>query len=860
MATAGHLAREGLRPSGSKQVLTLRLFLCFYLTCFQVCGEKDSLSSSFQDTSDAPRSLSQAPVQLELNAGIPESIEPCPWPPLRPSPNMREETLAMKRCLEEFHYAKKPLYQIPAEEILKNYFASMDSSRVLFLEPEIQQITQELAPKLHLFLQRGDLTKAFEIFDLYRRHLWECSTRILRDIPTLDIQSLSAEHYCPYRKEPPWPQDGATAEHLWRQRLIYEIQSEVLSLEGEFIPKPSLWGSPSRKAPQLHSKEEPGPRISLFWEALIHEKELPAATWLTRPDRLIPPRRPPWLDILRKTLQDLPEECSPPPAIVAKAKECIARHYKSFLNFYSGIEPCFVQELFLNSLAQLYDPHSSFLSKDTFEEFNTLLRNTLVGIGAWLHYHNGCTIEGLTPGGPAARSGLLHPGDRIVAVGEEGQEAIEITNMPSYRSVRLIRGAKGSRVHLTIEPAEGDAADRRIITLIRDTIPIESARASAKLLTLSDDPAAPLCIGYICLPSFYGPEEEDKASSGSSDDVRQLLKELKTQGARGLILDLRGNSGGLLEEAIVLAGLFIPEGPIVQVRDPEGQTQVWHSHTATPLWDRPTITLISKQSVSASEILAGALQDHCRSLIVGDKCTHGKGSVQALIPLERILGNWFSFKKEIMGATRITVNKWYRPSGKSIQLRGVVSDIPLPSFDEWLPIGESDLPHALAWDAIVPPKSGKALVSAERGQPFEQLLQRLRRQSESRQQTLPEFAVLDTRIRLFRRKLDQEEVSLDLSQRLRERREEARLQREIQSQIDGISAQPFFRSIPITLSSLSSSAASKKTYGEEEVIRASPSSKKEKSPGEEYDTHLREALRLMRDWIEGQNTALATAA
>jgi carboxyl-terminal processing protease len=794
---------------------------------------------------------------LERDLAIPEQVEPYLWPPLKPSGDMREETLAMKRCLEEFHYAKKPIYQIPAEEILKNYFGSMDSSHMLFLEEEIQQITQELAPKLHLFLQRGDLTKAFDLFDLYRRHLWERSTRILRDIPTLDIQSLSAEHFCPYREELPWPSDRATAEHLWRQRLIYEIQSEILSLEGALSLKPALWGIPLRKAPQLNSKE-PSSRIFPFGEALFQGKELPPATWLIRPDRLVPPRIPLWLDTLRQTLRNLPEESSPPPAIVAKAKERIARRYESFRRFFSDIEPWFVQELFVNSLAQLYDPHSSFLSKDTFEEFNTLLRNTLIGIGVYLHYDNGyCTIKELTPGGPAARSGLLHPGDRIVAVAEDGQEAVEITNMPSYRSVRLIRGPKGSRVHLSIEPAEGDAADRKVITLTRDTVSIESARASAKLLTLSDNPAAPLRIGYIHLPSFYGPEEEDKAPSGSSDDVQLLLKELKVQGAKGLILDLRGNGGGLLEEAILLAGLFIPEGPIVQVRDPEGQTQIYHSHTATPLWDRPLITLISKQSVSASEILAGALQDHCRSLIVGDKHTHGKGSVQVLIPLERILGNWFNPKKETMGATRVTVNKWYRPGGNSIQLRGVISDIPLPSFDEWVPIGESDLPHALAWDAIVPPKSGKALVSAERRQYFDQLRQHLRRQSESRQRTLPEFAVLGTRIRLFRRKLDQEEFSLDLSRRLRERREEARLQREIQAQIDGIAAQPFFQSTPITLASLSASA--QKNSGKAEANPEDLSAEKEKSPAnEEYDTHLRETLRLMRDWIEG--APLATAA
>ena len=770
-----------------------------------------------------------------------------PWASLKPSANMKDETLAMKRCLENIHYAKKPTYQLAAEDILENYFTNVDNSHMLFLEPEIRKITQDLSPKLHSFLQRGDLTKAFEIFDLYRRHIWERIEWILHEISHLDLQSLSEEYFRPYREELPWPQDMAAADHLWKQRLIYEIQSEILSLQNVQTTSPEetpFYGIFTQSTDDRKTNEPHSLNIFSILKTFDNEEHIPFLL-VSYGGPTLPFSS--WTHTVK--VDPEPQEKLPSQAVITQAKAHIAKRYESFRCLFSDIEPWFVQELFINSLAQLYDPHSSFLSKDSFEEFNVILHNALVGIGAYLYYDNGyCTIKELTPGGPAGRSQQLHPGDRIVAVAEDGQEAVEITNMPSYRSVRLIRGAKGTRVHLTIEPAEGDAADRKIITLVRDTISIESAHASAKLFTLTDQDKH-LRLGYIYLPSFYGPDESAKVSPGCAEDVQQLLRELKSRGMQGLILDLRGNGGGLLDQSITLAGLFIPNGPIVQVRDPEGRTEIYSSHNSTLAWDGPMITLISRQSVSASEILAGALREHCRSIIVGDKSTHGKGSVQVLIPLENLLGSWLGPNKGNMGAARVTVNKWYRPSGSSIQLHGVASDIPLPSFDEWVPIGESDLPHALPWDAIVPPSSSKPFVSDERKHAFARLIAKLRQRNISRQQTLPEFTLLDTRIQLFRQKLNHEEFSLDMLQRLQERRKETQTQRKIQEEMDIISAQSFYSSIPVRLLSQPDHPAPEEArhMPEDPLGEDNPTSI---STSKEYDTHLRESLRIMRDWID----------
>jgi carboxyl-terminal processing protease len=806
-----------------------------------VYGEPDTIISTIASDSSPSSVTSQTTLEQQNVAGKSARF---PWALLKPSANMKDETLAMKHCLENIHYAKKPTYQLAAEDILKNYFTNIDNSHMLFFEPEIRKITQDLSPKLHSFLQRGDLTKAFEIFDLYRRHIWERIEWILCEIPHLDLQSLSEENFRPYREELPWPQDTAAADHLWQQRLIYEIQSEILSLQNSqaIFPERTPFCGILIQITDDPKTNEPNPlHIFSILETFNNGKHIPFS--------YVSHNGPTshftsWIHTLN--IDPEPQEKLPSQAIIDQAKAHIAKRYESFRCLFSDIEPWFVQELFINSLAQLYDPHSSFLSKDSFEEFNVLLHNALVGIGAYLHYDNGyCTIKELTPGGPAARSQQLHPGDRIVAVAEDGQEAVEITNMPSYRSVRLIRGTKGTRVHLTIEPAEGDAADRKVITLVRDTISIESAHASAKLFTLTDQ-KKDLRVGYIYLPSFYGPDENAKVSSGCTEDVRQLLKELKSRGMQGLIFDLRGNGGGLLDQSITLAGLFIPNGPIVQVRDPEGRTEIYSSHNSTLAWDGPMITLISRQSVSASEILAGALREHCRSIIVGDKSTHGKGSVQVLIPLENFLGSWFGPKKGSMGAARVTVNKWYRPSGSSIQLHGVASDIPLPSFDEWVPIGESDLPHALPWDAIIPPSSSKPFVSDERKHAFDRLIAKLRQQNLSRQKTFSEFTLLDTRIQLFRQKLNHEEFSLDMLQRLQERRKDTQIQHRIQEEMDMISAQSFYASIPIKLPSQSDHSVPEETSHMSE----DPFGEDNLSTPKEYDTHLRESLRIMRDWID----------
>ncbi len=243
------------------------------------------------------------------------------------------------------------------------------------------------------------------------------------------------------------------------------------------------------------------------------------------------------------------------------------------------------------------------------------------------------------PGGPAARSGRLKVGDRIVAVAQGNQKPVDIVDMPLPDAVKLIRGPKGTRVRLTLIPAgAADASARKTITLVRDEVKLADQRAKASIVDWPRTNRPALRLGVIDLPAFYGGFDQSGAKSSSATaDVAKLIRKLEAEHIQGLVLDLRHNGGGSLAEAITLTGLFIHEGPVVQTREPDGQVDVDADTDASELYDGPLIVLTSRFSASASEILAGALQDYGRALIVGDQSTFGKGTVQTIVPLARFM-------------------------------------------------------------------------------------------------------------------------------------------------------------------------------------------------------------------------------
>jgi carboxyl-terminal processing protease len=294
-----------------------------------------------------------------------------------------------------------------------------------------------------------------------------------------------------------------------------------------------------------------------------------------------------------------------------------------------------VLEIYLNSLAHEFDPHSDYLGHEEMESLNIAMNLSLFGIGASLETEDGyCKIHELTPGGPALRSGLLKPGDRILAVAQSSGEPVDITNMSLTRTVELIRGPKGSTVNLAILPVGApEGAPTKIVSLVRDEINLEDQRAKARILDLPTGQGGTVRLGVIDLPSFYADMGGRSGARSATADVATLLTKLKVEHVRGVVLDLRTNGGGSLEEAINLTGLFIRQGPVVQTRGFAGDIEVGSDKDPAVRYDGPLVLLTSRFSASASEILVGALQDYGRALVVGDSSTFGKGTVQSILPL-----------------------------------------------------------------------------------------------------------------------------------------------------------------------------------------------------------------------------------
>ena len=435
----------------------------------------------------------------------------------------------------------------------------------------------------------------------------------------------------------------------------------------------------------------------------------------------------------------------------------LQKKYKRWVKNILEFEATDVQELYLTTLTQMFDPHTSFLNIKEKEKFDQAMHNEFVGIGAVLTDADGyCTIKELLPGGPAEASRQLEPEDIILKVAQGEGEFVDVVDMRLSKIVELIKGPKDTLVSLKVRPIESPTTTKTV-KIIRDKIKLTANLASAsihKINNKEDD----LTLGVVELPSFYGSSGDGHKAT---DDVEELINLLKEYEMQGLVLDLRRNGGGYLSEAVNLAGLFISRGPVVQVKSSDGKIRKKFDFNPKLIWDGPMIILVSRYSASASEIVAGALKNHRRALIVGDQSTHGKGTVQSLLPMNMPFA--FSAQQGKKSAAKITIQKYYLPSGESTQLTGVSSDISLHSINKYLPIGESDLDNALAWDKI-------AEVNFRRPQGefkySDQTVKSLLSSSKERQLSTKEFDYLEKNISWFRKKRDQKSVSLNLVNRL----------------------------------------------------------------------------------------------
>ncbi len=351
-------------------------------------------------------------------------------------------------------------------------------------------------------------------------------------------------------------------------------------------------------------------------------------------------------------------------------------------------------QLYVNAFASTYDPHTQYFSPRTSQNFNINMSLSLEGIGAVLRNEDEYTsVVELVPAGPADKSGLIGPSDRIVSVGQgENGPLIDVVGWRLDDVVELIRGPKGSTVRLEVIPSSSDDDSTKVIQITRNTVKLEEQAAQKQVLELTENGQTKR-IGIVSIPTFYvdfkAVQQGDPNYKSTTRDVRRLIAELKEgDGIDGLIIDLRNNGGGSLQEADSLTGLFIKSGPTVQVKSASRRANVYADNDDEVAWDGPMAVLVDRLSASASEIFAGAIQDYGRGIIIGNQ-TFGKGTVQTLVPLNR-------------GQLKITAAKFYRVSGQSTQHQGVLPDIEFPETFDAERIGESSLDDALPWDVIQP--------------------------------------------------------------------------------------------------------------------------------------------------------------
>jgi len=385
-------------------------------------------------------------------------------------------------------------------------------------------------------------------------------------------------------------------------------------------------------------------------------------------------------------------------AFIQKTLKKRYKNYSQFMNQYNSED---VFQLAMNAFTQSIDPHTNYLSPVTSDNFKIDMSLSLEGIGARLQTEDDYTkIAEIIPGGPAEKSGLLKAEDKIVGVaqGDEG-EYEDIIGWRITDAVKLIRGPKGTKVRLQILKAGSDLNAKPVeISLIREKVKLEDQAAKGKVLEILND-KKPFKIGVIDIPKFYNDFEGQRNGDGefksTTKDVRKIIDSLKTEKVDGIVIDLREDGGGSLQEAIELSGLFIKDGPVVQVKNSSGIVEISDDPDPSIFYDGPMAVLVDKFSASASEIFAGAIQDYGRGLIIGEQ-TYGKGTVQNLIDLNRLS----SIGKNDLGQVKITIAKFYRVNGGSTQNLGVIPDISFPSMIDAKEFGESSEPSALPWDEI----------------------------------------------------------------------------------------------------------------------------------------------------------------
>ena len=737
---------------------------------------------------------------------------------------LKAQTQWVLNLIQSRHYLHNEMQSINSHAVLENFAESLDYSKLYFTQADIQSYQFRFSDALETFFKNGNLYPAFVIYEDYTER-YIARTEWVHQRLNQPFSFEETEWFNSDRSEVSWAANPAEAERTWNQYLKYQVLNELLSNTAETL------GEDAEEA-----------AIAAAYARLSSD--------------------PDYYESVMKTV-----------------REKIERRYQRNLKILEDQEISDIQELFINALTQVFDPHSSFLSTHTLENFKSSVKNSFVGIGAQLQDVDGvCTIKDILPGGPAERSNQLKAEDEILGVAQGDAEFEDVVDMRLKYIVRKIKGPKDTVVRLLIRP--GDASDpskRKIVSLVRDEVKLTANLASATVFNLPAEDGF-ISIGVIDLPSFYGNIGRNSALGTTSTDVKELILKLKQYPIDALILDLRANGGGLLSEAVRTAGLFIPVGPIVQVVDARGKKQVLHDQLPEITWEGPLAILTSKFSASASEIVAGALQDHERALVIGDTTTHGKGTVQEVFHMHtRMALNWFQSPQSSTPpvASKITIKQFFLPKGNSTQVKGVASDIVLPSINDLLPISESDLNNPIQWEQIEAINWYNNWKKIAVSSPTEaDLMPYLSEQTRARQNDLEELLYLKADIDWRSQALEEKKVSLNLKERVSKQLLEQAQQKALEARYDALKENPYPRE-EILLAIREAQEADSKSriagFNQTETTEAasttetqmegdantltdlSPEADSEDTETDleedNYDIRLRESVRIMRDWV-----------
>lgn len=600
--------------------------------------------------------------------------------------------------LADQQYRHRPIDDSISKDLFKEYLKFLDPAKMYFTQEDIAEF-EKYTTRLDDDLLKGNIEFAFVAYDRLLKRMEEYK-KFADQALDKGFDFTKDEEFAYDRKDAEYPKASEQPD-LWRKRL----KNDFLTLK--LMEKVAVEESTKAKKDKDKDKE----KVTKLW---------------------------------RKT-----------------PKERLKKRIESSITILKQRKPVDRLEFYLSSLANIYDPHSAYMSPTTVEDFNIQMKLSLVGIGAVLTTDDGYTkIVSIIKGGPASKDGRLEADDRIIAVAQGDEEPVDIVDMPLKDVVQMIRGEKGTTVHLTVlKGKKGLQSVPEEINIVRDVVKLEDKSAQKEIREVKLPDGKKAKIGIIELSSFYtdfsGASRGQLDFKSSTRDVKRILEEFHQEKVDGVVLDLRRNGGGGLREAILLTGLFFDSGPVVQIKSGNKVTPEYDPDNKT-YYDGPLIVMINKLSASATEILAGAIQDYGRGVIVGDQHSHGKGTVQTIMELDGIV-KYYGVKFPA-GALKLTNAKFYRINGDSTQLRGVTPDIIFPNFTDPMEIGEKYLDNALPWDSVPPVKYNYSVKLGE-------IIPELRKKSEERRKNNDRFTLLKKNIKLFEDMRKKKTVSLNEKKR-----------------------------------------------------------------------------------------------